>query len=91
MGPVAGRSVSPQRISTRSSEMPSSSAAIWLSTVCTPVPMSCTLASTTAPSRRSRTRAAPGNRKLPIEQVAMPCPITHGPSRRGRWCRVRQP
>ena len=40
--------------------MPSSSAAIWLSTVCTPVPMSCTLASTTAPSRRSRTRRGAG-------------------------------
>ena len=42
--------------------------------------MSCTLLSTTAPPSAERcTRAAPGNRKLPIEQVAIPCPIRHGP------------
>jgi hypothetical protein len=91
VGPVLGRSVSPHRTSTWSAGIPSSSAAIWPSTVCTPVPMSCTFVSTTAPPRRSRMLAAPGNRKLPIVQVAMPCPMTQGPSHRGRWCRVRHP
>ena len=45
---MRGRSVSPQRTATRSSGTPSSSAAIWARTVCAPLPMSCTLLSTTA-------------------------------------------
>ena len=77
---MRGRSVSPQRTATRSIGTPSSSAAIWaqhgLRAAADVVHVA--LDHGAAVGAR-RTRAAPGKRKLPIEQVAIPCPIRHVP------------